>query len=228
MFEGKEALLLDMNSTFMFNEDRFGEDENFSAYYQSIGGGLSSDYVNALIFDVFDYLGERYPSEHYRHSFPSVAVAVDECTDGKLPESEKEKLVRTFSYHEHGVIPDQYVSALKRLKERFILSTVIDIWAPKERWVSTFKKLDIWGLFSVNSFSSDHGMVKPSPKPYEMVVEQLNLSKAQCLVVGDSVKRDLGGAQAAGIDCILVGGAESSLAVGQYASLLAFMEAAMP
>ena len=39
MFKGKEAILLDMNSTFMFGEDRFGEVEDYSEYYRSIGGG---------------------------------------------------------------------------------------------------------------------------------------------------------------------------------------------
>lgn len=33
MFNDKEALLLDMNGTFMFGEDRFGDDQDYSAYY---------------------------------------------------------------------------------------------------------------------------------------------------------------------------------------------------
>lgn len=43
MFENKKALLLDMNSTFMFGEDNFGKDEDFSIYYKKIGGQLSSN-----------------------------------------------------------------------------------------------------------------------------------------------------------------------------------------
>jgi FMN phosphatase YigB (HAD superfamily) len=225
MFEDKVALLLDMNSTFMFGEDRFGEEEDFAEYYRSIGGGLSSDHVNSLVREVFDYLAAKYPTEEYRHQFPSISKALDACTDGNLPEAEKAKIVSTFSFHEHGEIPEQYVTSLKRLRERFRLSLVIDIWAPKERWVNTFKKLEIWELFSAYSFSSDHGMVKPSPKPFEMVVDQLQLSKEQCLVIGDSPRRDLGGAQAAGLDCVLVGGAESSQAVGLFATLLDFQQA---
>jgi len=65
-------------------------------------------------------------------------------------------------------------------------------------------------------------MVKPSPKPFENVVSELELQKEECLVIGDSARRDLGGAIAAGIDCILVGGANDPRAVACYPSLLGF------
>ena len=37
MISGKSALLLDMNSTFMFGEDRFGDTEDFSVRYFESG-----------------------------------------------------------------------------------------------------------------------------------------------------------------------------------------------
>lgn len=37
MYMDKEVLLLDMNSTFMFGEDRFDEHEDFSIYYNNLG-----------------------------------------------------------------------------------------------------------------------------------------------------------------------------------------------
>jgi len=110
------------------------------------------------------------------------------------------------------------------LKRRFKLALVIDIWAPKQMWVDTFERLGIWTLFSAYSFSSDHGMVKPSPMPFEMVVNKLGLPKNKCLVVGDSVRRDLGGSLKASIDCVLVGGEQSNLAVGEFHTLLEFQE----
>ena len=228
MFENKDALLLDMNSTFMFGEDRFGDNENYFEYYKSIGGELPSGLVTDLIERVYDYLDQKYPSEEYRNGFPSLNEALDENSKEKLSRLEKEKIVQTFSYHEHGEIPMEYVTALKRLSERFILSLVIDIWAPKDMWVKTFRKLGLWELFSAHSFSSDHGMVKPSPKPFELVVQQLGVSKEKCLVIGDSIRRDLGGSQAAGIDCILVGGAKSDQAVAHYNTILEFQETVQP
>ena len=65
-------------------------------------------------------------------------------------------------------------------------------------------------------------MVKPSPKPFDIVVNQLDIKKKDCIVVGDSPRRDLGGALAANLDCILVGGEKDSRAVAHLDSLLTF------
>jgi HAD superfamily hydrolase (TIGR01549 family) len=218
----KKALLLDMNSTFMFGEDRFGENEDFSIYYKKIGGALKKKELNHIIMSAYEYLDIRYPDEKYRHNFPSLKTAIEKSLVVEITEEEIEKIIDTFAFHELGQIPQEFVAALHKLKERFILAVVIDIWSPKKPWIEAFEKAGISKLFSASSFSSDHGMVKPSHKPFELVVGHLNLRKEECLVVGDSERRDLGGAMAAGIDCVLVGGASSLNAAGCYSNLLAF------
>lgn len=225
MFINKSVLLLDMNSTFMFGEDRFDESQNYSTYYKELGGQLPPSVLNEIINDILIYLEERYPDAKYRNNFPSVAQALDAVIDFEITDEETQKIISTFSYHEHGYIPAEYVKALFKLKSQYTLAVVIDIWAPKGRWLDTFEKLGITELFSASSFSSDHGIVKPSPKPFELVVSELGVAKEQCLVVGDSVRRDLGGAKLAGIDCVLVGGAFDESALCSYASLLEFCEA---
>ena len=82
------------------------------------------------------------------------------------------------------------------------------------------KKANISGLFAATSFFSDHGMVKPSPKPFELVLNQLGISRVEAIVVGDSVRGDLGGARNAGIDCVLVGGARHPEAIMNFVTLL--------
>ena len=218
----KKALLLDMNSTFMFGEDRFGENEDFYSYYAKIGGYISKKELHNIILAAYNFLDVRYPDENYRHNFPSLADALLTSCDLELTEDEIEKIIETFSYHELGYIPDEFISALHTLGEHYTLAAVIDIWSPKKLWLKAFEKAGISKLFSALSFSSDHGMVKPSPKPFEHVVKQLNFQKEECLVIGDSERRDLGGAMAAGIDCVLVGGASSPKAVGCYPTLLEF------
>ncbi len=221
VFSDKKALLLDMNSTFMFGEDRFGISEDFSKYYHQIGGGLSRNEVNTIIRSIYAHLSERYPDEAYRHNFPSVKNAVKNAVTHRLNDDETSKIIDTFAFHEMGYIPDEYIEALHKLKKTFQLAVVIDIWAPKSTWLKLFEESGVAILFSAASFSSDHGMVKPSPKPFELVIAQLGIRKEQGLVIGDSVRRDLGGAKAAGLDCILVGGAAHPHAVGCYENLLA-------
>ena len=220
MLKKKKAIILDMNGTFMFGEDRFGDAEDYSVFYESAGGKLSADVVNETIRAAYNYLSERYPDERYGYNFPSLEAAIVNTLNIKLHQQEIIRLIDTFAFHEHGFIPEDYANALRLLKKYFTLAVVIDIWSPKNRWLNTFEKHGIHELFSAVSFSSDHGMVKPSPKPFEIVVNELGLSRDECVVIGDSVRRDLGGATAAGIDCILVGGAVDERALASFTNLL--------
>jgi FMN phosphatase YigB (HAD superfamily) len=75
-------------------------------------------------------------------------------------------------------------------------------------------------LCEATSFSSDCGMVKPSPRPFLKVLEEMQVNPQDAIVIGDSVRRDLGGATAAGIWCILVGGAIHPSALKSVPSLI--------
>lgn len=220
MFTRKRALLLDMNSTFMFGEDRFGDIEDFSVYYFQIGGTLPDSEINRIIRASYRYLEIRYPDENYRNSFPSLERAILEVVGEALDRSEVEKIIETFAFHELGHVPDEYSAALYKLRQRFKLAAVVDIWSPKKLWLKEFERAGISGLFSAASFSSDHGMVKPSPKPFELVLSQLGISASEAIMVGDSPRRDLGGAKSAGIGCILVGGATHPDALKSVDNLL--------
>ncbi|MEJ2621269.1 MAG: HAD family hydrolase [Candidatus Thiodiazotropha sp.] len=220
MFTGTKALLLDMNSTFMFGEDRFSDSEDFSIHYYKIGGTLPKYEINGIVREAYQYLDTRYPDENYRHSFPSLESAIIEVGGATLERKEIEKIIDTFAFHELGHIPNEYAVALHKLKHRFTLAAVIDIWSPKKAWLKQFEETGISGVFSATSFSSDHGMVKPSPKPFELVLKQLGITGSETIMVGDSPRRDLGGAKAAGISCILVGGATHPDALKSYDNLL--------
>jgi HAD superfamily hydrolase (TIGR01549 family) len=220
VFSGKKALLLDMNSTFMFGEDRFSDVEDFSIHYFEMGGTLSENGINRIIRAAYRYLDERYADEKYRHSFPSLETAIRDVVGERLNTEETDKIIKTFAFHELGYIPNEYAAALHKLRQRFTLAAVIDIWSPKEAWLKEFERAGISNLFSAASFSSDHGMVKPSAKPFQLVLSQLGIVGSEAIVLGDSLRRDLGGAKSAGIDCILVGGAEHPYAMKSVNNLL--------
>jgi len=220
MFAGKTALLLDMNSTFMFGEDRFGEFEDFSVHYFEIGGALPESEINRIVRAAYQYLDARYADENYRHGFPLLERAILDVGGEDLDKREIGKIIETFAFHELGYIPSEYAAALHKLRRRFTLAAVVDIWSPKQAWLDEFERVGISGAFSAASFSSDHGMVKPSPRPFELVLGQLGISGSEAIVVGDSPRRDLGGARSAGIDCILVGGATHPDALKSFDNLL--------
>ncbi len=53
--------------------------------------------------------------------------------------------------------------------------------------------------FAVIAVTGEHGVAKPEPRIFQIVLEQLGLPPDQVVHVGDSLRADVGGAQAAGI-----------------------------
>ena len=119
MIANKKALLLDMNNTFMFGEDRFGENEDFSTYYESIGGTLPANQLRSIIMDAYHYLDVRYPNEQFRHSFPSVETAILETYKNTLSADEMNRILDTFAFHELGTISPEYIDVLFKLENHF-------------------------------------------------------------------------------------------------------------
>lgn len=220
LFEGRQAVLLDMNGTFMFDGDRFGPTENYFDYYSTLGGNFSESQVNSIISNAYAYLNARYPQVEYRESFPSVISAIRATSSDELSSTEEELLVETFAAHEIGEIDSDHVGAINALASKHKVGAVIDIWSPKPKWEALFIENGLARAFSAISFSSDHGLVKPSPAPFLRVMKQLGVTANDTIFVGDSIRRDLGGANAVGIDCILVGGAVDSNAYACAASFL--------
>ena len=220
----KQAILLDMNSTFLFGEDRFGAEQDYSLIYHQLGGTLPSSKVNQLITACFDYLAERY--SNYQQRFPSVPETL-QLLASELAETEIQLLTDTFAQHERGYLSADYARALRQLQTEFRLSVVTDIWSPKQAWLTYFEEQNILHLFEAISFSSDHGHVKPSTYGFEQVLYAMQLQPHESLFIGDSAHRDLGGAKSVGMDCILVGAAQSEQALDHFPDLLAFCDAAL-
>ena len=223
------TILLDMNQTFMFGADRFGATEDYSVIYRQLGGTMERSRVNQLIGAAYDYLDVRYPDPKYRELFPTLREAlIGGAMFGPLSEVELALLTETFARYELGTVPPEYAAAIAQLSQHFRLGLVIDIWAPKTLWVETLEQCGVLLVCESASFSSDCGIVKPSPLPFLKVLAEMQVDRQDAVMVGDSVRRDLGGATAAGIDCILVGGAKHSSALGAVDDLIQLVELVAP
>jgi FMN phosphatase YigB (HAD superfamily) len=225
MIDQFSTILLDMNDTFMFGADKFGSDKNYSLVYHQLGGMMEQSRVNRLIQAAYNYLEIRYPDPQYREAFPSLREAFLNVEDDDfVSEKDLELLIETFAFYELGFVPPEYAASIERLSRKFRLGLVIDIWAPKTRWVETLNQCGVLPLCEATSFSSDCGMVKPSPRPFLKVLEEMQVDPQDAVVIGDSIRRDLGGATAAGISCVLVGGASHPSALKSVASLIDVVE----
>ena len=215
MLNNFDSLLLDMNDTVMFGHDRF---------YRRLGGSLPEELATRLIANVYSTLALKYPNPRYFEHFPSIQDALQEIApSGVLDEVELQLLVDTFAHFECGRVPPEYAQALDKLAKTHKLGLVADIWAPRAAWISEFSRAGILHLFDVISFSSDDGIVKPSARPFLKVLATIGSSKERTLMIGDSIRRDIGGAAAAGIQSVLVGGACDPSALSCAPNLLSLL-----
>ena len=181
---------------------------------------LARQEITLRIEHAYQYLDVRYPLKKHHDAFPSLATAFQKTADQPLSDFEEKCLIDTFAHHERGRIPPEYIEALLTLSQQFRLGLVIDIWSPKIYWLEYFEKLDILTLFEAISFSSDHGHVKPSPYGFLQTLKTMRVDAQEAIFIGDSVRRDLGGARTARLDCVLVGGAHHELALDSFPNLL--------
>ena len=206
VLDGYSVVLLDMNRTFMFGEDRFGPDEDYAGTYRALGGTLPGERVSALVAACYDRLGALYPDPAHHDRFPTVRETMRSLPGARgLGEDEVDRLERTFALHERGRVPDAYAAALHRLAASHRLAVVADIWADKGPWLDELRRAGVFDLFEAAVFSSEVGSVKPSPRPFLVAVEALGARREECVVVGDSARRDVGGAKAAGLSAVWIG-----------------------
>ncbi|HEV8718538.1 MAG TPA: HAD family hydrolase [Candidatus Binatia bacterium] len=200
------VLLLDLNGTFMFNSDRLSEAERFGLTYRQLGGHtLNDDEVQGLILAVVDMMGKIYADPRASQHFPSVRSCVEQiATPQGLPEREVRLLERVIAQHEVGVIPPASAAVLRRLAQTHRLGIVSDIWSTSELYLQELQRAGIRALFDVIVFSSDYGCVKPSPSLFIKAMEALAVDRTQIVFVGDSLKRDIAGAKAAGLAAIWI------------------------
>ena len=192
-----------------------------------LGGLLSSTQVNAIIAEAHEFLAKRYVDENHFENFPSLHSSFMAVSQFKLTNDEVERLVEVFALHELGTISPTYAEALHTLSQRYKLAAVIDIWAPKAIGQKVFPQQGLQNYLIAWFSLSDQRMVKPSPKNFQLALSKLGLSPDQVIMVGDSARRDLGGAKRAGIECVLVGVERDPSAFMHFETLLEFVDSVL-
>jgi FMN phosphatase YigB (HAD superfamily) len=198
------VVLLDLNGTFMFGQDRFGPGEDFAASYRSVGGrALEPRQVEWAVRACYDRLAADYENPERYDDFPRVgdmlrAVAPD------LPDEERERLERVFALHELGRVPPVHAAFLHRLAGTHALGLVANVWSEKGLWVQELERAGVLGLFRSVVFSSDTTSIKPSPVLFERALRPFGVPRSEAVFVGDSLRCDLQGAKGAGLATVWI------------------------
>ena len=187
-----------MNGTFMFDEDRFGQTEDFYATYRSLGGAkLSASQVTHFIRACYDGMSRDYDDPARYDDFPSLIDGLRRYA--RPPDHELPLLARVFARHELGSIPEWSASLLRRLGQTHRLALVANIWSPKQLWLDEFVRAGIDDVFQHTVFSSDSTSIKPSPRLFREALRSVGTRPHEALFVGDSIRYDMEGAKQMGM-----------------------------
>jgi HAD superfamily hydrolase (TIGR01549 family) len=201
-----EVVILDLCNTFLFVCDRFSNPKSFSDTYRSLGGALLSDQqVESTIDSTFSILDEIGKNPEYYDEFPQVrTIMSDLAKETNIPEEEIERLEEVFALHEAGTIPKEYAEVIVGLRKDYRLGLLSNIWTKKRKYVEELRRVGVDGLFENIVFSSDHGMLKPSPKLFDIAVEPFKVDRSKIVYIGDSYERDVVGAKLSGLSSIWI------------------------
>lgn len=191
-----DVLLLDMNGTFMFGEDRLGPAEDFYATYRTVGGRrLSPAALNTIMRSTCAGLERDYETADKYDDFPSVIEAFRACgaREEDLPDLEA-----VFAAHEIGYVPPAHAAFLRRVAATHRLGIVSNICAPPEPWLAALEAAGLRQLFACAVFSSEGRSIKPSPRLFQRALTTVPPG-ARTLFAGDSLERDVLPAKALGL-----------------------------
>ncbi len=90
---------------------------------------------------------------------------------------------------------------LARLRERGLKLGLISVCS--EEVPAAWPESDLAGLFDVETFSSDSGLMKPEPEIYLTTARALGVDPADAIFVGDGANDELGGAARVGMTPVL-------------------------
>jgi HAD superfamily hydrolase (TIGR01509 family) len=199
-----EVVLLDMNGTFMFGQDRFGPGEDFARTYSELGGsGLAETEVERGVRATYEAMAddEQNPARH--DDFPQVADVLGRLRP-EWPPGERKLIEEVIAVHELGHVPQVYADCLRELARTHRLGLATNLWSKKERWLAELRRAGVLKLFEFCAFSSDHNSIKPSPAMFARAFEPFGVGKHEAAFVGDSLAHDIAGAKAFGLSAIWI------------------------
>jgi len=194
-----KAVLFDMNGTFMFEQDRFGADEDFFSTYKALGGSrLTADAVRTSVLACCAGFSRDYQDAALVDTFPSLAESVRRNCGLNDP-LDTDGVVSVIAHHEVGHVPLWASDTLIHLSRTHAIGVVSNVWAPSSHWRAELERAGVAGACRCMVFSSDGGSIKPSPHLFQKAARALSVEACDVLFVGDSLERDIRPAKALGM-----------------------------
>lgn len=199
-----KLILLDLNGTFMFGQDRFGPSENFGDTYRKLGGTkLTDKEVERAVRTIYHAMAADFDDPNKYDDFPQVADVIRSLHPA-LSSAERKLVEDVIAIHELGHVPEVYAAWLRQLARTHRLGLVANIWCKKGRWLRELERAGVLDLFESLVFSSDHNSMKPSLVIFDLAFRPFGVDKEETVFVGDSWVHDIQGAKRFGISAVWI------------------------
>ena len=201
-----EVILLDMGNTFMFDVDRFDKNDNIDLTYRRLGGTvLRETEIYEVVSSIFNQMIADSQNPDNFDNFPKVSYYLNNHPiSSDLSLKEKNIIENLIAEHEMGIIPERYIKVLKEIAQTHRLGIISDIWSDSKLFFQKFKQAGIIDLFDIILFSSDLGIIKPSPLIFKKAIDHFAIDASRIVYIGDSFRRDVQGAKNIGISAIWI------------------------
>lgn len=190
-----KAIIFDLDNTlvdFMLLKERAVE----AAVHSMIDAGLklTKEEANKRINDIYKKEGIEY-----QQVFDQLFLELYGKVDHKIV-SAGIVAYRTAREAALKPYPKVFPTLIELIKLGMKLAVVSD--APsKEAWLR-LSYINFHHLFDVVITYDDTNVKKPSPEPFNLALQKLNIKPEECLMIGDWAERDMVGAKAVGMKTV--------------------------
>ena len=200
----------------MFQNDRFGPDEDYHAIYKEIGGKrFDANEIHRLVDLVYDFM--LYSSRTSEAAFPTVAEAARQIApELELSSEDLQLLDDIIAIQEIGRISGSHRDLFHELRRSHQLGIVSNVWASSGRFEQNLIHAGIRDCFQIRVWSSDYGCIKPTPELYRIALNHFEISPSDVVYVGDHPRRDVDGSKALGMGAVWVDNPERKRDAGSF------------
>jgi putative hydrolase of the HAD superfamily/5'-nucleotidase len=195
-----DALLLDMNGTFVFGHDRFAPTAEFRAAYRAAGGLMGERMVRDLLRSYLARMARAIRHPRQCRAIDPMAVVLSSLAPGLAHRSRELTAFETaFAACECGHVPAPHAAALRHLATTHRLGVVSNLWARPDRVEAMLAAAGLDDVFEVCLWSSRLGAAKPALETYDAALQALDLPPERVLFVGADPLGDVHGPKTLGL-----------------------------
>ena len=207
-----QAILFDLDGTLI---------DNYASFWQAFDG-FAAEFPN--VFRTEDEVQRAtWIDVYYRSNRKSAYQAFCKRYGWQDAPEFDEVWKLWFSHYVRHAKPFPWtVDLLTHLQEKQIAIGILTNGSSEYQW-EKLRSSSLNRYFEHVLVSEEIGIAKPSPEPYRLIAELLDVSVGDCLFVGDTPHTDILGAKNAGMDSLLVSGKSDPIGATYHANDITFV-----